>query len=54
VFGLIEHLGFHCRAPIYHSSGLVELLEVSRREAELSRVSSIQGGAPFLGGESDP
>jgi hypothetical protein len=35
VFCLVEHLGFHCRAPIYHSSGLVELLEVSRREAEL-------------------
>jgi hypothetical protein len=32
----------------------VEPLEVSRREAELSRVSGIQGGAPFLGGEADP
>jgi hypothetical protein len=29
----------------------VEPLEVPRREAELSRVSGIQGGTPFLGGE---
>jgi hypothetical protein len=32
----------------------VEPLEVSRREAELSRVSGIQVGAPFLGGETNP
>jgi hypothetical protein len=32
----------------------VEPLEVSRREAELSMVLGIQGGAPFLGGEVDP
>jgi hypothetical protein len=38
VFFLLEHLGFHCHAPIYHSSGLMELLEVSRREAKLYRV----------------
>jgi hypothetical protein len=48
VFFLVEHLGFHCRALIYHFSGLVELLEVSRREAEVSRVSGIQGGAPLI------
>jgi hypothetical protein len=32
----------------------VEPLEVPRREADLSRVSGIQGGTPFLGGGSDP
>jgi hypothetical protein len=43
VFCLVEHLGFHCRAPIYHSSGLVELLEVSRREAELLGFQASRG-----------
>jgi hypothetical protein len=31
----------------------VEHLEASRSEADLSRVSGIQGGAPFSGGVSD-
>jgi hypothetical protein len=46
-------LGLHQggnQAPIYHSSGFVEHLEASRREAELSRVSGIQGAHHSLEG----
>ena len=50
-------LGLHQggnQALIYHYSSFVKHLEASRREAYLSRVSSIHEGASYLGGGSDP